>query len=158
MGHGGLNFLDSNRQVYRTKPRLREELCLGELLANRHAHLCSRGDRRTHYFGVALLAWARRAHSVRLAGARLAVCENGDIVTLHKRVDAVCDVLEHAVLFNVLAEDAVKDKNFAPTGCINRQTRGRRNLTRGAAEALGNEIEARVARLQWRSDADSCIS
>lgn len=73
--------------------------------------------RRTHDIGIGLISWAGGAHCVRLAGARLAVCKDGDIVTLYKRVDAVRDILEDALLINLLIEYTVKDKDlFAARG------------------------------------------
>lgn len=110
----------------------------------------------THDIGVALLAGARGAHCIGLAGARLAVCEDRDIVALDKRVDAVGDVLEDALLVNVLAEDAVEDEDLPAAGRVDGQARGGCDVTCGGAESLGDELVARLAGLEGRADTDGC--
>jgi hypothetical protein len=122
-----------------------------------HSDKGSFSMRRTHDFIVRLVSRAGGAHGVRLSGARLAVCENGDIVALDKGIDAVRDVFEDALLLNVLAEDAVKDKDLLAAGRVYGQTGGRCDVAEGAAEALWDEFVARVAVLQWWAHSYSCV-
>lgn len=49
-------------------------------------------------------------HCVGLAGARLAIGENGNIVPLNKRLDAVAQIAPNAFLKDILIEDTVEDE------------------------------------------------
>lgn len=103
-----------------------------------------------------MLSWPCRAHGIRLAGARLAVGEDGDVVALDKRVDAVGHIVEDAFLVNVLAKDTVEDEDLPAARCIHGQTRGRSDVTGCMPKPLGDEFEAWLACLEWRADTDSC--
>lgn len=65
-----------------------------------------------------LVFGARCAHSERLAGARLAVCEDGDIVALNEGCDALLDVVEDAFLVDVLAKNAVENEELPAIGGV----------------------------------------
>ena len=80
--------------------------------------------KHTHNFGIGLVSWACSAHCVRLSSARLAVGKNRDIVALDKRMDAVCDIFEDALLVNVLVKDTVKDEDLLASSGVYSQTRG----------------------------------
>lgn len=117
--------------------------------------VCQRSPGRTHNVGIALLARARGAHGVGLAGARLSVGQNGDVVALHERVDAINDVVVDTFLVDVLAEDAVENEHLPPPGPVDGEARGRRYVACWRAESLGDEFEARVAWLERWAHADS---
>jgi hypothetical protein len=60
-------------------------------------------------------------------------------------------------LLDILPEDAVKDEDLAAAGGINGKTRIGCDQACRAAKSLGDEVEARVAGLERRSNADGCI-
>jgi hypothetical protein len=109
---------------------------------------------RTHDLEISLLCRSCCAHSVRLASAGLTVRQNGDVVTLHKRVDTIHHVVEDALLIHILAKHTIEHKHLPPARSVHGETRGRGDVTRRRAEALGNKFKARVARLEWRAHAD----
>jgi hypothetical protein len=109
---------------------------------------------RTHQPRTALLGGPGGTHRVRLAGARLAVGEDGHVVALQERADALAEVLPHALLVDILAEDAVKDEQLLALGGLDRQVCGCCDLAGGAAEALRDEIVARIFGLEGRAHAD----
>ena len=111
---------------------------------------------RTHPTRVILLARPRGAHRVRLSGPGLTVCEQGDIVALDKGVDAVAEVVPHALLLDILAEDAVEDEELAALGRVDGQAGRRGDVGDGPLEALRDEVEAGVGRAQRRTDPDGC--
>ena len=108
----------------------------------------------THGIGVFLLRRTRCSHRVRLAGTRLTVSEDRDIVSLSEGVDALFEVLPHAGLVNLGAKYAVKDEQLAALGRIDRQAGRRLHVGHGPLEALWYEFVARVGGLQRRADAD----
>jgi hypothetical protein len=59
----------------------------------------------------------------------LAVGEDGDIVALDKRVDAVRDILKDTLLLDVLAKYAVEDEDLAASRSIHGQTGGGGDVT-----------------------------
>lgn len=118
---------------------------------------CPRSPRLTHDLVVSLIRRARGAHGVRLSRTRLAVGEYGNVVALHEAVDTIGDVLEDSILVNVFAKDAVEDEDLAAARGIDGQTGARGDLACGAAEALWDEVVARVALLEGGSHADGCI-
>ncbi len=63
-----------------------------------------------------MLGRARCSHRVRLAGARLAVGKDGDIISLGKSVDALFEIIPYACLVNVGPEHAIKDEQLAALG------------------------------------------
>jgi hypothetical protein len=83
----------------------------------------------THNIRIRLVFRPSSAHRVRLSGARLPVCKNGDIVALYEGVDAVGNVFENALLLDVLAEYTVKYEDFPAAGSVYRQTRGGCDVT-----------------------------
>jgi hypothetical protein len=102
-----------------------------------------------------LLGRTRCPHRIRLAGTRLTVGENRDIVSLGKGVDALFEILPHASLVDVGAKYAVKDEQLAALGRIDRQVGRRLHVDHGALEALRYEFVARVGGLQRWPDANS---
>lgn len=88
----------------------------------------------------------------------MAVCEDGDIVALDERVDAVGNIFEDALLLDILAKNAVEDEDFPAARCVYSQTGRGRDMAGGVAESLGNQFIAGLASLERRAHADSCTS
>ena len=129
-----------------------------EALRDRRGNRCNQAPQAvllTLYLQVALLGGPRRAHGVRLAGTRLAVRQQRDIITLGEGADAVANIVPDALLRDVGGEDTVEDKELATLGRVDGEARIRRDLHHGPLESLGNEVEAGVARLEGRADTDS---
>ena len=63
-----------------------------------------------------MLGRARCSHRVRLAGARLAIGKDGDIVSLGEGVDALFEIVPYAGLVNVGPKHAIKDEQLATLG------------------------------------------
>lgn len=93
-------------------------------------------------------------HSIRLSGARLPVCENGNIVTLDEGIDAVADIFPNTLLGRVLAENAVKDEQLLPLVRLNGEIGGRRDIAGRSAETLGDQVVARVSWLERRAHSN----
>lgn len=55
-------------------------------------------------------------HSIRLSGARLTICKDGDIVALNEGINAVADIFPNALLGCFLAEDAIEDEQLLSLG------------------------------------------
>ena len=94
---------------------------------------------------------------MRLSGPRLTVRQQRDVVALDKGVDAVAEVVPHALLLDILAEDAVEDEELAALGRFDGQARRGGDVRDGPLEALRDEVEARVGRAQRRPDPDGCV-
>lgn len=110
----------------------------------------------THQLRINLFARASGAHGVGLAGAGLAVGEDGDVVALNEGGDAFAQVGPDAVLVDVLGEDLVEDEQALALGRLDHDVCRRGNVTDGSAKALRHQIMAGLAGLQRRSDANGC--
>ncbi len=91
-----------------------------------------------------MLGGARGAHGVRLAGARLAVGEERDIVTLGEGADALLEVVPHAGLIDVGPEHPVEDEQLAALGRLDRQAGRRLHVDHGPLEALRDQVVAGI--------------
>ena len=60
--------------------------------------------------------WACCAHGIRLAGARLPVGQDGDIVTLDEGIDAIAQVVPDVLLSVACGECAIEMKVFLALG------------------------------------------
>lgn len=85
---------------------------------------------------MVLFIGTRGPHGVGFAGAGLTVGQDGDIVALEERADAVAEILPDPLLVDGLGKDAIKDEQLAPLRHIDGDTGGRRDMNHGALEAL----------------------
>jgi hypothetical protein len=115
----------------------------------------------THDLRVCLLSRSGRPHGIGLPGTGLSIGQNGNVIALHKRSDALRNIVEDAFLVSLFGKDTVEYESlfffFPARWAVDSQGRLRVYRTSGAAEALRDEIKTWVARLERRSDADSCI-
>lgn len=70
----------------------------------------------THQRRITLLFCAGGAHCVRLPSARLAICEDRDIVALDERAHALVQVAPYAFLIYVFAKHPVEDEELLALG------------------------------------------
>lgn len=107
--------------------------------------------------GFLLIFRTGGSHGKGFAGAGLAIGEDGDIVALDERGDALLHILKNAFLIDVFAKDAVEDEELPAIGGVDGDLLARSNFDARGLEALRDELVARVAILQWWTYANSCI-
>lgn len=90
----------------------------------------------THGFKIVLLIGTRGTHGVGFAGTGLTIGQDGDIVPLEERADAVREILPDTLLLDRLGKDAIKNEQLATLGDIDGDTGRGRDMDHGALETL----------------------
>jgi hypothetical protein len=110
----------------------------------------------THLPGIVLFFWSRCAHCVGLASSRLSIGKQRDIISCEERIDAFPEPVHDALLADIFAEDAVKDKVAFSLGTLDENGGCVWDVDDTTLEALGDQLVARLARLERWTDADGC--
>ena len=109
----------------------------------------------THLLVILLLPTGRGTHRVRFPRPRLAVCENGDVITLRESIDTVLDVIPYPLLVRVFSKDSVEDEEFSPLGRFDGEARRCRRANHRSLVSLWDQFEARIRWSQGRAHAYS---
>ena len=98
----------------------------------------------------------RRAHGIGFASTRLAVCQYGDIVALHERIDAVADVFPDSILIFAIGEYTIEDEEFLALRRLDGKGCRVAYLAGGGLESSGDEVVSGIGGVWRRPDAHSC--